>query len=732
MNKFEDELKYAQKATISEFLSWLQNVSYELINQKEYSYGQEFLRCQQNVYELIFKQNGILNNSFCTTQQRYGSVEDTFFFIKLLNILSPNEMSFYQSLPSEHPYFPVQIDVLPAHIQLYFKDPSIANMNQQFQTFQDIFQENILVEKKQLKFCVSAKMMFWIYLLNGAINFKDSALYVTDNNQKLLDCAFNKFKKKFNTKDSLLKQLTSNPYLVIVRRILEYMYTKIRQNNQILSHSNKQLAIFTFQQMIILLQEYSLYEHLFVTKLFELNLTIDQQKLLYKIKPSSIVLDTQIMLIYLTIYFNSLYGSDLETIYQQFKPFLKNSDIFIKNSQFIYQNRSFFFECGRQKQQITYQQGLYKFFQYSFETYPNERQCNQITLYSHIATYVIFLRWQFVKYETCIYNQVLMFDQALQSCVASQNVILSQIQKKRDISYKIYNPLTKFIINELYPIYQLFKNKFGDYPQAILFKEFKPNMLEQRFSIYESQMDYHSRESEAQRNQMKNSIRLYYPFYTKLLITIFQCLNNLNYINDSEYQGLIDLFSFLYSNDQNSIFCDSLKFLNQKPFQIPAYSEVKNFCDIYVKNNNEEEFLIKQNENIHNYVFQTIKLLKSYQQKKNLKNDKIIEYLSQQFNIQTAKINVIPIKNMSPQKNIGRLSKSRIIINEWKAPLRDFEIYVFFIIMWYLSLGFDKLKGIPQSDFPQTQWPRKFASPINLFIVSIIIYGLLTILFRFI
>ena len=48
-------------------------------------------------------------------------------------------------------------------------------------------------------------MMFWIYLLNGAINFKESALFVTDNSQKLLDCALNKCKRKFNTKDPLLK-----------------------------------------------------------------------------------------------------------------------------------------------------------------------------------------------------------------------------------------------------------------------------------------------------------------------------------------------------------------------------------------------------------------------------------------------------------------------------------------------------------------------------------------------
>ncbi|CAD8157567.1 unnamed protein product [Paramecium pentaurelia] len=732
MNKFEDELKYAQKATSNEFLSWLQNVSYELIKQKEYSYGQEFFRSQQNLYELIFKQNGILNNSFRTTQQRYGSIEDSFFFIKLLNILSPEEMSFYSALPSEFPYHPVSLDILPAHLQLYFKDPSLANMNQQFQAFQDIFQENILVEKNQLKFCVSAKMMFWIYLLNGAINFKDSALYVTDNSQKLLDCALNKCKRKFNTKDPLLKQLTLNPYIVLVRRILEYMYTKIKENNQILSRQNKQLTIFTFQQMIILLQEYSLYEHLYVSKLFELNLTIDQQKLLYKIKPSSIVLDTQMMLVYLTIYFNSLYGTDLETIYQQFKPFLKNSDIFNKNSQFIYQNRSFFFECGRQKQQITYQQGLFKFFENSFEVYSNERQCNQITLYSHIAAYVIFLKWQFINKEQSIYNQALIFDQALQSCIASQNQIMGQLQKKRENSYKGNNPLTKFIVNELYPLYQVCKNKFGDSPQAILFKDFKPHMIEQRFSQFQFKLDSHIRELDPQRNLMKNSIRLYYPFYTKQLITIFKCLNNLNYINDSEYQGFIHLFNFLYSNDQNSFFCDSLKFLNQKPFQIPAYSEVKNFCELYVKNSNEEEFLIKQNENIQSYVYQAIQLLMSYQQRLGLKNDRIVEQLASQFNIQTTKINVNPIKNMSPYKSLGRLSKSRIVINEWKAPLRDFEIYVFFIIMWYVSLGLDKLKGIPQNEFPQTQWPRRFASPINLFIVSIIIYGLLKIVFMFI
>ncbi|CAK66847.1 unnamed protein product (macronuclear) [Paramecium tetraurelia] len=122
----------------------------------------------------------------------------------------------------------------------------------------------------------------------------------------------------------------------------------------------------------------------------------------------------------------------------------------------------------------------------------------------------------------------------------------------------------------------------------------------------------------------------------------------------------------------------------------------------------------------------------SYQQRKGIKNESIAEYLGQQFNIQTSKINVIPIKIMSPQKSPGRLSKQKIIIQEWKAPLRDYEIYVLFLIMWYLSLGLDKLTGLPQSEFPQTQWPRKFASPINLFIVFIILYGFLTIIFTFI
>ncbi|CAD8153895.1 unnamed protein product [Paramecium octaurelia] len=729
MNKFEDELRYAQKATSNEFLSWLQNVSYELIKQKEYSYGQEFFRSQHNVYELIFKQNGNLNNSFRNTQQRFSSVEDTLLLIKLLHILSPEEMSFYSALPFEHPYHPVSLDVLPAHIQLYFKDPSIAHMNQQFYAFQEIFQENILVEKNQLKFCVSSKMMFWIYLLNGAINFKDSALYVTDNSQKVLDCAFNKCKRKMNTKDPLLKQLTFNPYLVLVRRIIEYMYTKVKENNQIISNSKKQFTIFTFQQMIILLQEYSLYEHLYVSKLFELNLTMDQSKLLYKIKPSSVVLDTQMMLVYLTIFFNSQYGTDLETMYQQFKPFLKNSDISTKSHQFIYQNRSFFFECGRQQQPITYQQGLYKFFQQSFEIYPNERQCNQITIYSHIAAYVIFLRWQFAKYESSIYNQVLLFDQACLSCVASSNQIMVQLQKMKDITYKGNNQLTKFILNELYPLYQVFKNKFGESPQAILFKDFKP---QQRLCQFEYLVDTQTRELDPQRNYMRNSVRLYYPFYTKLLITIFQCFNNLNYVNDSEYQGLIHLLMFLNPHNQNSFFCDSLKFLDQEPYQIPSYSEVKNFCDIYVKNNNKKDFEIKQQENIRVWVSQIIQLLASYQQRKGIKNESISEYLGQQFNIQTSKINVIPIKIMSPQKSLGRLSKQKIIIQEWKAPLRDFEFYVLFIIMWYLSLGLDKLKGLPQSEFPQTQWPRKFASPINLFIVFIILYGFLTIIFKFI
>ncbi|CAK66848.1 unnamed protein product (macronuclear) [Paramecium tetraurelia] len=574
MNNFQDELRNAENATSNEFLSWLQKVSYELLQQKEYTYGQEFFRFQHNVYELIFKQNGNLNNRFRDTQKRFSSVEDTLQLIKLLHLLSPEEMSFYSALPSEHPYHPVSQDVLPAHIRLYFKDPSIAHMNQQYYTFQEIFQENILVEKNQLKFCVSAKMMFWIYLLNGAINFKDSALYVTENSQKVLDCAFNKCKRKINTKDPLLKQLTFNPYLVLVRRILEHMYAKVKENNQIISNSKKHFAIFTFQQMIILLQEYSLYEHLYVSKLFELNLNMDQSKLLQSIKPSSVVLDTQMMLVYLTIYFNSQYGIDLETMYQQLKPFFKNNDISTKTNQFIYQNRSFFFECGRQQQPITYQQGLYKFFQQSFEIYSNERQCNQITIYSHLAAYVIFLRWQFVKYEFNINNQAQIFDQACSSCVASSNQIMIQLQKRRDTTDKGNNQLTKFIFTQLYPLYQVFKNKFGECPQAILFKDFKPQL---RLSQFEYPVDTQNREFDPQKNYMRNSVRLYYPFYTKLLITIFQCLNNLNYVNDSEYEGLIHLLTFLNPHNQNSFFCNSLQFLDQEPYQIPAYSEVKKF-----------------------------------------------------------------------------------------------------------------------------------------------------------
>ncbi|CAK71471.1 unnamed protein product (macronuclear) [Paramecium tetraurelia] len=737
MNKFEDELKYAQKATSNEFLSWLQNVSYELIKQKEYSYGQEFFRSQQNLYELIFKSNGILNNSFRTTQQRYGSIEDTFFFIKLLNILSPEEMSFYSALPSEYPYHSVSLDVLPAHIQLYFKDPSLANMNQQFQAFQDIFQENIQVEKSQLKFCVSAKMIVldFIYQM-GAVNFKGQC-FVCDRQQfkNCQDCALNKCKRKVQHLRTTY-QNSSTPQShtqFLLDEFQNYMYTKNQRKQLNIKPPDKTIVDFHFSiDDLYFYKKYTLYEHLYVNKLFELNLTIDQQKLLYKIKPSSIVLDTQMMLIYLTIYFNSLYGTDLETIYQQFKPFLRNSDIFNKSSQFIYQNRSFFFECGRQKQQITYQQGLFKFFQHSFEVYPNERQCNQITLYSHIAAYVLFLKWQFINKEQSIYNQALIFDQALSSCVASQNQILGQLQKKRVNSYKGSNPLTKFIVNELLPLYQVCKNKFGDCPQTVLFKYFKPHLIEQRFSQFEYRLDSQMRELDPQRNLMKNSIRLYYPFYTKLLITIFQCLSNLNYLNDSEYQGLIHLFAFCESNDQNSFFCDSLKFIKQKPFQIPAYQEVKNFCDMYVKNSDEGEFLIIENKDTKKFVTQAIELLMSYQQRIGIKNDKTVEFLGSYFNIQTSKINAIPIKNISPQQSLGRLSKSRIVINEWKAPLRDFEIYVFFIIMWYFSLGLDKLKGLPQSEVPQTQWPRRFASPINLFIVSIIIYGLFKIAFMFI
>lgn len=60
---------------------------------------------------------------------RFGSIEDTLFFIEILSILSPNNLTFYQSLPIEYPINPVPIDILPAHLQLFFKDPSIVNMN---------------------------------------------------------------------------------------------------------------------------------------------------------------------------------------------------------------------------------------------------------------------------------------------------------------------------------------------------------------------------------------------------------------------------------------------------------------------------------------------------------------------------------------------------------------------------------------------------------------------------
>ncbi|CAD8146885.1 unnamed protein product [Paramecium octaurelia] len=733
MNKFEDDLKYAQKANGNEFLNWLQNLSYELIKQKEYSYGQEFLKNQHLVYELIFKQDGILNGSFRTTQMRFGSIEDTLFFIKILNILSPNESSFYHSLPSEYPFNPVQIDILPAHLQLFFKDPSIVNMNSQFQTFQEIFQDNILVEKNQLKFCVSAKMMFWIYLLNGAVNFKESALHATENSQKILDCAFSKCKKKSGTKDFLLKQLTFNPYLILIRRIIEYMVMQIKPNNPIYNNQNKQVTIFTFQQMIILLQEYSMFEHLYVSKLIDLNLSNEQQKLFYKIKPSSVILDTQMMLIYLTIFFNNRFGQDLEATYTQFKHFVRTTDIFNKQNQIFYQSRGFFYECGRQKQQITYQQGLYKFLENAFEIYHNERQCNQISLLSHLSTYVLFLRQQFAVYENEIYNQVLIFDQALMSCIISQNTILNYLTKQQNFQYKSNNPITRFILSELQPIYQICKNKFGQSPQAILFKEFRPSNLFQcmdtKFNGHQYQLDFHFRELDQYKNHMKNLLRVYYPFFTKLLITIIKSINNLNYISESEYQGIMHLFTFLYSQDQNSFFCDLLKFQKNQPYQLPAFSEVKNFCDIYIKDNKEEDFQIKQSENIEKLIQKIIIQLMQFQQQRKIKNDKIVSFLGEQFNIPISTIKVMPIRNLSPSKSTGRLSRTKIEINEWKAPLRDYEFYYLLVIMWYLSLGLDKLRGLEKSNFPLTQWPRKLASPMNLLIVSILTYIVVSLIF---
>ncbi|CAD8062132.1 unnamed protein product [Paramecium sonneborni] len=735
MNKFEDDLKYAQKANGNEFLNWLQNVSFELIKQREYLYGQEFLKFQHLVYELIFKQDGILNSSFRTTQMRFGSIEDTLFFIKILNTLSPNEQSFYQSLPSEYPYNSVQIDILPAHLQLYLKDPSIVNMNSQFQTFQEIFQDNILVEKNQLKFCVSPKMMFWIYLLNGAINFKESALHATENSQKILDCAFSKCKKKFNTKDFLLKQLTFNPYLILIRRIIEFMVQQIKPGYSMQNNQNKQVIIFTFKQMIILLQEYSVYEHLYVQKLLDLNLNNEQQKLFYKIKPSSVILDTQMMLVYLTIFFNNMYGQDLEATYQQFKHFIKSTDILNKQSQ-IQTNRGFFFECGRQKQQITYQQGLYKFLQNSFELYHNERQCNQISLLSHLATYVLFLRQEFAAYEISIYNQVLIFDQALMSCLVSQNAILNYLSKQQNFQYKSNNPITRFILTELQPIYQILKNKFGQCPQAILFKQFKPSNLfkplEQKFNSLEYQIDFHYRELKQHQKEIKNILRVYYPFYTKLLMTILKCINNLSYINESEYQGIMHLFTFIYSQNQNSFFCDLLKFQNNQPYQIPTYSEVKNFCDIYVKNSKEEEFYIKQNENIGKWIQQIIILLMQFQQQKNIKNDIIVQYLGEQFGIALSSIKIVPMRNLSPSKSTGRLSRTKVQINQWKAPLRDYEFYFLFILMWYFSICLDKLRGLKNNEYPLTQWPRKLVSPVNLLIVSILTYIIITLIFMII
>ena len=34
---------------------------------------------------------------------------------------------------------------------------------------------------------------------------------------------------------------------------------------------------------------------------------------------------------------------------------------------------------------------------------------------------------------------------------------------------------------------------------------------------------------------MENHIRVHYPYYTKLLMTIFECINNIGCINDPEY-----------------------------------------------------------------------------------------------------------------------------------------------------------------------------------------------------
>lgn len=51
------------------------------------------------------------------------------------------------------------------------------------------------------------------------------------------------------------------------------------------------------------------------------------------------------MLVYLTIFYNGLNGMELESIYQQYKRFLKNSESIGSISSANI--RGFFFECGR-------------------------------------------------------------------------------------------------------------------------------------------------------------------------------------------------------------------------------------------------------------------------------------------------------------------------------------------------------------------------------------------------
>lgn len=48
-------------------------------------------------------------------------------------------------------------------------------------------------------------MMFWIHLLHGASNFRESAVSVIEHTQKFMDGAFAKYKRRINTKDHLLK-----------------------------------------------------------------------------------------------------------------------------------------------------------------------------------------------------------------------------------------------------------------------------------------------------------------------------------------------------------------------------------------------------------------------------------------------------------------------------------------------------------------------------------------------